>query len=193
MLNGPAACSIHAYIHTHRSSCCLKVSFIYWWCKMNQISLHYSHISHFELFVYIYTRRCVVSKTIPTIIMKPTDQNGLSLSLSSLLTPIVPLLSLSLSLFLPLLHPLFSIIGCMHNLSTPLRLRINEWCEKKMDKKIKTDIIWYLSSIFYLLTLLMIIYISKKKNKTKQWISDIQTINFIFPCPLFFFFVRSSS
>ncbi len=35
-------------------------------------------------------------------------------------------ITVSLSLPLPLFYPLSSIIGCMQNLSAPLRLRINE-------------------------------------------------------------------
>ena len=108
--------------------------------------------SYFSLRAVRVHTDIIVSKTIPTITMKPTDQNGLSLSLSSLLTPIVPLLSLCLSrslspsarlltLSLSLLSVCFYYRMCAQSLSTLFRLRINEWCEKKMDKEITRDII----------------------------------------------------
>lgn len=126
----PAECSNRCILcmHTHRSSNCFK--------SISHLLMVYNESNLRGLILMFLSSSCsctyadiIVSKTIPTITMKPTDQNGLSLSLSSLLTPIVPLLCLSpraSALSLSLFHPFSSIIGCAHNLSTPLRLRINE-------------------------------------------------------------------
>ena len=98
MLNDPAVCSIHA--HAHSSVKLLPESIFHLLIVQNESNLValFSYFSRRAIRAHTtYPHVVVVSKTIPTITMKPTDQNGLSLSLSPLLTPIVPLLS-SLSL-----------------------------------------------------------------------------------------------
>lgn len=159
---------------------------------MNRIFELYSHISlalSSSCFVYTYTD-IIVSKTIPTITMKLTDQNGLSLSLSSLLTPIVPLLSLSLALF----YPFSSIIGCAHNLSTPLRLRINEWCERKKWTRKQQEILFDILSLFFLPSTYTWKEREREKGSSKKRnhmracsVSCIQTIKFIYLCRSFSF------
>jgi len=97
MLNGAAVCSIHAYTYKLIGQAVawkyLSLTDGVKWIKSRSTILIFLSSSCSCAYICVV----VVSKTIPKITMKPTDQNGLSLSLSSLLTPIVPLLSLSLS------------------------------------------------------------------------------------------------
>ncbi len=144
---------------------------------MNQISSQYSHISFNELFVCTNTHIVVVSKTIPTITMKLTDQNGLSLS--SLLTPIVPLLSLSLSVCAVLSSVFFyyRMYAQSLNTITPTNKRVM-W---KKDGQENNNRYYFDISLIDLHFLMIIFLVSKKKktSRPRQCISSIQTINFI--------------
>jgi hypothetical protein len=88
-------CVQYMCIHTYSSVKLLPESIFHLLMIQNESNL----VALFSYFSLSYSCACicviVVSKTIPTITMKPTDQNGLSLS--SLLMPIVPLPSLPLS------------------------------------------------------------------------------------------------
>jgi hypothetical protein len=136
MLNVPGVCSVRVYTDILIGQAVTWKYFSFTddikWIKSCSTILRFLL---FKLFICICTRRSR---------LKNDTNNNNETDGSKWLIVVVFSLDAHCSIALSL----SSIIGCMHNLSTPLRLRINDWCEKNMDKEIKTDIIFYFSLFF---------------------------------------------